>query len=205
MHGIWTYREANHSLIGTRTHCIREKEAPRRAPSKLCTQRPGFRKDPGLFHFNPQPLVSWHRLAIHGSHHRFRWTLFNNLPRDDFGTGRRSSCIFADVRVRGSSSAPLRVCPFTPLPRDMVLAARDVRDSRPEPRAARHHIRRDARVGAQPKWIQCRVRLVGPGHHSFKVDTRVRTPHATPDQEALTALALWGEKSAASIGRRRNP
>jgi hypothetical protein len=77
------------------------------------------------------------------------------------------------------------------------------------PRAARHHIRRDARVGAQPKWIpnalvaqqaeqpSCkrqaarsirrrghhqtsRVRLEGRGHHSFKVDTRVRIPHATP-------------------------
>ena len=56
-------------------------------------------------------------------------------------------------RVRDSSSAPLRVCPFTPLPRDMVLTVRDVRDPRPEPRAARHHIRRDARVWAQPKWI----------------------------------------------------
>ena len=37
----------------------------------------------------------------------------------------------------------------------MVLAARDVRGRRPEPRAARHHVRRDARVWAQPKWIHC--------------------------------------------------
>jgi hypothetical protein len=29
--------------------CIREKEAHRRIPSKLCTQRPGIRLDPGLF------------------------------------------------------------------------------------------------------------------------------------------------------------
>jgi hypothetical protein len=87
----------------------------------------------------------------------------------NFGTGRRFAsqiCGCSSVgrarprhvswlvgpRVRDSSSAPLRVCPFTPLPRDMVLAVRDVRDPRPEPRAARHHIRRDARVGAQPKW-----------------------------------------------------
>ena len=35
----------------------------------------------------------------------------------------------------------------------MVLAVRDVRGPRPESRAARHHIRRDARVWAQPKWI----------------------------------------------------
>ena len=39
----------------------------------------------------------------------------------------------------------------------MVLVARDVRDPRPESRAARHHIRRDARVWAQPKWIHAFV------------------------------------------------
>ncbi len=36
----------------------------------------------------------------------------------------------------------------------MVLVARDVRDPRPESRAARHHIRRGARVWAQPKWVR---------------------------------------------------
>ena len=30
----------------------------------------------------------WRRPAIDGSHHRRRWTLFNNLLRDDLGTGR---------------------------------------------------------------------------------------------------------------------
>jgi hypothetical protein len=102
------------------------------------------------------------------------------------------------------------------------------------PRAARHHIRRDARVWAQPKWISIalvaqqaeqppckrqaarsnrrrghhqssRVRLDGRGHHSFKVDTRVRIPHATPAQGTLVELTLRGWKSAATIGRRRNP
>ena len=101
-------------------------------------------------------------------------------------------------------------------------------------RAARHHIRRDARVWAQPKWISIalvaqqaeqppckrqaarsnrrrghhqssRVRLDGRGHHSFKVDTRVRIPHATPAQGTLVELTLRGWKSAATIGRRRNP
>ena len=105
---------------------------------------------------------------------------------------------------------------------------------RPEPRAARHHIRRDARVWAQPKWIyialvaqqaeqppcklqaarsnrrrghhqSSRVRLDGRGHHSFKVDTRVRILHATPAQGTLVELTLRGWKSAATIGRRRNP
>ena len=100
-------------------------------------------------------------------------------------------------------------------------------------RAARHHIRRDARVWAQPKWIllalvaqleepppckwqvarsnrrrghqTCRVRLDGRGHHSFKVGTRVRIPHATPQTRTLVALKLRGWKSAAMTGRRRNP
>ena len=99
-------------------------------------------------------------------------------------------------------------------------------------RAARHHIRRDARVWAQPKWIPalvaqqaeqppckrqaarsirrrghqiCRVRLDGRGHHSFKVGTWVRIPHATPQTRTLVALKLRGWKSAAMTGRRRNP
>ena len=50
-----------------------------------------------------------------------------------------------------------------------------------------------------------RVRLDGPGHHSFKVDTRVRIPHTTPEQGTLVELTLRGWKSAATIGRRRNP
>lgn len=41
-------------MARARTRCIREREALRSAPSKLCTQRPGFRKDPGLFHFQLQ-------------------------------------------------------------------------------------------------------------------------------------------------------
>ncbi len=101
------------------------------------------------------------------------------------------------------------------------------------PRAARHHIRRDARVWAQPKWIllalvaqleepppckwqvarsnrrrghqTCRVRLDGRGHRAFNPGTRVRIPHATPKQGTLVELTLRGWKSAATIGRRRNP
>lgn len=79
------------------------------------------------------------------------------------------------------------------------------------PRAARHHIRRDARVWAQPKWNHalvaqqaeqppckrlaarsnrrrghqtCRVRLDGRGHRAFNPGTRVRVPHATPEQRS---------------------
>ena len=96
------------------------------------------------------------------------------------------------------------------------------------PRAARHHVRRDARVWAQPKWIfialaaqqaeqpPCkrqaarsnrrrghqtrRVRLDGRGHHSFKVDTRVRIPHATPAQGTLVELTLRGGNRPQRLG-----
>lgn len=110
-------------------------------------------------------------------------------------------------------------------PRDMVLVARDVRGPRPEPRAARHHIRRDARVWAQPKWIYalvtqqaeqppcrrqaarsnrhrghhqpCRVRLGGRGHRAFNPGTPVRVPHAMPEQPGASSSSRFG----AEIGR----
>ena len=96
-----------------------------------------------------------HRPAINASHHRSWWTLFNKLPQGSLGTGRWHALhLFADAaqlgehghamchggpgpRVRDSSSAPLRVCPCTPWPRDMVLAARDVRGPWPD------HVQRD--------------------------------------------------------------
>ena len=96
------------------------------------------------------------------------------------------------------------------------------------PRAARHHIRRDARVWAQPKWISialvaqqaeqppckrqaarsnrrrghqtCRVRLDGRGHHSFKVDTRVRIPHAIPVQEPSSSSRFEGGNRPQRLG-----
>jgi DNA-binding CsgD family transcriptional regulator len=77
--------------------------------------------------------------------------------------------------------APLRVCPCTPRPRHRVWVVRDVRGPWAWSRAARHLIRPDARAWAQPKW---------------KCTTR---------QEALVELTLRGWKSAATIGRRRNP
>ena len=106
-------------------------------------------------------------------------------------------------------------------PRDMVLVARDVRGPRPESRAARHHIRRDARVWAQPKWISialvaqqaeqppckrqaarsnrrrghhppCRVRLDGRGHRAFNPGTRVRIPHAMPGQPGAPSSSRFG-------------
>lgn len=75
-------------------------------------------------------------------------------------------CTFADVAqqaeqghamaktwVRDPSSAPLRVCPCTPLPHDMVLVARDVRG--PWPDTVQRDTTSDGtpRAWAQPKWI----------------------------------------------------
>jgi hypothetical protein len=88
-------------------------------------------------------------------------------------------------------------------------------------RAARHHIRRDARVWAQPKWISfalvaqqaeqppCkrqaarsirrrghhqpgRVRLDGQGHRAFIPGTRVRIPHAMPEQPGAPSSSHFG-------------
>ena len=93
-------------------------------------------------------------------------------------------------------------------------------------RAARHHIRRDARVWAQPKWISIalvaqqaeqppckrqaarsnrrrgrhqtsRVRLDGRGHRAFNPGTRVRIPHATPANRSPRGA----HASRAEIGR----
>jgi hypothetical protein len=156
----------------------------------------------------------------------------------------------ARTRVRDPSFAPLRVCPCTPLLRDMVLAVRDVRGPWPD------HVQRDTtsdgmlalghsrsgtihalvaqqgecrgsmpacggmdgtnarRVSSraeQPPCKRqaalsnrrrghhqpCRVRLDGRGHHSFKVGTRVRIPHAMPVNRNPVKLKRFGVK----IGR----
>jgi hypothetical protein len=70
-----------------------------------------------------------------------------------------------------------------------------------QPPCKRQAARSNRRRGHQTR----RVRLDGRGHHSFKVGTRVRIPHATPAQGTLVELTLRGRKSAATMGRRRNP
>ena len=164
-------------------------------------------------------------------HHRQRWMLFNKLPRDDLGTGRwfvlhpcgcssagrarpRHARWWSGPRVRDSSSAPLRVCPCTPRPRDMVLVVRDVRGPWPD------HVQRDttsdgmlafghSRSGlpdssCSSSWLRTPGVGIAAASQSSPV-TRVQIPHATPVQEALVELTLRGRKPAASIGRRRNP
>ncbi len=45
-----------------------------------------------------------------------------------------------------------------------------------------------------------RVRLDGRGHHPFKVGTRVRIPHATPEQGTSVELTLRGGNRPQSLG-----
>ena len=226
----------------------RERDARSRPPSTLCSQRPGLRKDPGLFcfPFNLFPA----RLAGCRRDPRIAAPLAANalsqfaagclrywpvaIPPSGGCSLSRQSATFptSRPRVRSSSSAPLRVCPCTPLPREMALAARDVRDTflvhvqrdttsdgmlafghsrsgfialvaQPEeqPPCKRPVARSNRRRGHQT----CRVRLAGPGRRTFNPGTRVRIPHATPAQGTLVELTLRGWKSAATIGRRRNP
>ena len=138
-------------MIGARTECIREREARSCAPSNLCTQRPGFRKDPGLFVFLASTGLcigagprSTDRTAARGGRSLTSCRKTTSVLADGL------SCTFADVAqqveqghamaktwVRDPSSAPLRVCPCTPWPHDMVLVARDVRGHWPG------HVQRD--------------------------------------------------------------
>ena len=138
----------------------------------------------------------------------------------------------AKTRVRDPSFAPLRVCPCTPRPRDMVLVVRDVRGLSIE---APGHVQRDttsdgtlalghsrsgftqAPVAQQAEQPPCkrqaarsnrrrghhqtsRVRLDGPGHHSFKVGTRVRIPHAMPVNRNPVELTLRGGNRPQRLG-----
>lgn len=151
-----------------RTECIRERAACRRAPSKLCTQRPGFRKDPGLFaFFRPQPVCASARagdqriappgtvdallqLAARGPRY---WPMVHLANLAD--VAQQAECDHAMVEAT-SSRLVIRSTSGVSF---HSVAARDggggTGCARPlaRSRAARHHIRRDARVWAQPKWI----------------------------------------------------
>jgi hypothetical protein len=90
---------------------------------------------------------------------------------------------------------------------EVDLPALVAQQAEPPPRK-RQVARSNRRRGHQT----CRVRLDGRGHRTFNPGTRVRStrvaraiPHATPDQGSLVELTFRGWKSAATIGRRRNP
>jgi hypothetical protein len=144
-----------------RTPGFRERTAPRRAPSKLCTHRPGFRKGTGPFRFMPPTRLSFmpthdrldvvHCAVSLGPPHRSRWpcsftTCGKTLP---VLAGVRA-CKHADVAqlaerdhamVEATSSnlviRSLRVCPRTPSPIRPGEAGRDVRGS------SSSHVQRD--------------------------------------------------------------
>ncbi len=241
--------------MGTRTECIRERAAPsRKAARTLQTLYAEARipKGSGPFSFLTSTGLrigadprSMDRTTGDGGRSlttccEATSVLADGLPRNFCGC---SSVGRARPRheswVIGATSSRLVIRSTSGVSFHSVAARHGVGGAgcaRPlaRPRAARHHIRRDARVWAQPKWISIalvaqqaeqppckrqaarsnrrrghhqssRVRLDGRGHHSFKVDTRVRIPHATPAQGTLVELTLRGWKSAATIGRRRNP
>ena len=153
-------------------------------------------------------------------HHRRRWMLFNKLPQDDFGTGRRPV-----LHLCGCSSAG-RARRFQrrghefetrhPLHFGCVHALRGhttwcwwsgmCAALGQAPCSETPHPTGCSRLGTAEVDLQFRrVRLGGQGHRAFNPGTRVRIPHATPVQEALVELTLRGRKTAATIGRRRNP
>ena len=154
-------RGRSDSLIGVRTECIREREARRRAPSNLCTQRPGLRKDPGLFVFQPTTACASAQAAIDGSHRRLRRPLFNKLRgttsvlADGFAlhlcgcssAGRARPRHGQDMGSRPVIRSTSGVSVHSEATRHGVGGPGCAR-SLARSRAARHHVRRDARAWA---------------------------------------------------------
>ena len=141
-------QQAHGRVAGARTECIREGEAPSSAPFVLCTQRPGFRKDPGLVHFTlNRPCIgtgqrSMDRATAGGGRSLTScrkaasgtWIRPTACPATsaDVAQQAEQGHAMAKAWVRDPSSAPLRVCPCTPWPRDRVLVVRDVRGPWPD-------------------------------------------------------------------------
>ena len=173
-----------------------------------------------MFSVSPQRPAHRRKPAIAGSRCRQRQMLFNKLLQDDLDTGRRPSCKscgYSSVgRARPRHGRGHEFETRYPLHFGCVFSLRTARHgvggagcASPMARscAARHHIRRDARVRAQPKWNHL---------HMSRSSSRPRTPlfqggdaGSTPARDARTGtlveptLREW--KSAATIGRRRNP
>jgi hypothetical protein len=142
------------------------------------------------------------------------------LLQDDLDTGRRpvlQLCGYSSVgrarprHGRGhefETRYPLHFgCAHVLRRRNMVFDGAGCARLLAKSRAARHHIRRDARAWTQPKWNHL---------HMSRSSSRPRTPlfqggdaGSTPARDTRTGtlveptLREW--KSAATIGRRRNP
>jgi hypothetical protein len=183
------------------------------APFKLCTQRPGSQKDPGLLFWLTAPRRG--RAAACGPSDCTTGnggSFFQNLPRSacrywpaaaSQPCGCSSTGRARPRHGRGNefdSRHPLHFgCVHALCCRaSMVLAARDVRDPWPghvqrntasAGMLARGHSRSGSSALAEGRQgpFDCRVRLAGRGHHPFKVGTRVRIPHATPGSQCFAS------------------
>ena len=83
-----------------RTRCIRERAAQRPSvahPPSSVRRGPDSERIRAFFISDSNRPAHRRRPAIDGSHRRQRWTLFNNLLRDDLGTGRWFVSQIADV------------------------------------------------------------------------------------------------------------
>ncbi len=124
--------------------------------------------------------------------------LFNNLPQDDLGTGRGN--VLHRLPGTGSSTAThwrLRrptsgVSMHSEATRHGVGGPGCAR-SLARPRAARHHIRRDARVWAQPKWTLA-FRRVRPGPKAGLSPSR-------PARDTSSGSPCRAHASGVEIGR----
>ena len=215
-------------MIGTRTRCIRERAARRRAPSKLCTQGPGFRKDPGPFVFRLQPACALAQT-------RDRKIAPPTLSSDggcSLTTCRKTTSVLADGlsctfcgcssvgRARPRHGRGHEFETRHPLHFGCVLSLRGrvtwcwrcgmcatqglshvQRDTTSDGMLAFGHSRSGG--GYASSLSAKRGTQLAAGRRP-RADARA-IPHATPEQGTHVELTLRGWKSAATIGRRRNP
>lgn len=132
-------------------------------------------------------------------HHRRRWMLFNKLPQDNLGTGRRSVlhlCGCSSVgRARPRHGRGHEFETRHPLHFGCVHALRGhatwcwwsgmCAALGQAPCSETPHPTGCSRLGTAEVDLQFRrVRLDGRGHRAFNPGTRVRIPHATPEQRS---------------------
>jgi hypothetical protein len=175
--------------------CIhRERAAPSATPFTLCSQRPGFHKDPGLFVFSRTSASAPRRVCSLTSCRRTieRYWPIDLLPKSG-GT-------------RSMGASPLHFgCVHALRRRQLVCAARDVRGPGPAPCSEAPRPTGRSRVGTAEVESSFAVFVQRSGRRIFNPQRRVRVPHTAPAQEAFVELTLRRRKPAANIGRRRNP
>jgi hypothetical protein len=163
------------ALIGARVRRIREKGAPSRAPSKLCSQRPGNRKVPGLFLCLFTRPARWRRPGD-------RWIATTGIGGCSLTSCRKTTSVLADgsscnsgLRLRAQSHfgcvhalrGHATWCWWSGM---CAVLGQTTCSETPHPTGC-------SRLGTAEVEVQ----------------------------EALVELTLRGRKPAATIGRRRNP